>query len=193
MGRYYDIDKLAEMCRAKADTLIEGKEAFLYVAKWLELLPAADVVPKSEVENLEYTLLGVMHSVDKWLEGDELEQDEVNRAVTMREKTLRIVENAKAEPVREIFEKIERYLAQFSHIHRYAEEANAVTEEYANGDPVEMTSVWDACRLEHNGYDDYETMCKLQDNIGNIAKSSLLKELEGDFAVFKKKYTKGAD
>lgn len=39
MGRYYDIDRLAEMCRAKADTLIEGKEAFLYVAKWLDLLP----------------------------------------------------------------------------------------------------------------------------------------------------------
>lgn len=43
MPRYYDMDKLAEMLRAKADTLIEGKEAFLYVAKWLDLLPAADV------------------------------------------------------------------------------------------------------------------------------------------------------
>lgn len=41
---------------------------------------------------LEYTLLGVMHSVDKWLDGAELEQDEVNRAITMREKTLQIVE-----------------------------------------------------------------------------------------------------
>lgn len=43
--------------------------------------------------NLEYTLLGVMHSVDKWLDGEELEMDEVNRAITMREKTLQIVEN----------------------------------------------------------------------------------------------------
>lgn len=43
MARYYDMDKLADMLRAKADTLIEGKEAFLYVAKWLDLLPAADV------------------------------------------------------------------------------------------------------------------------------------------------------
>jgi hypothetical protein len=33
-----------------------------------------------------------MHSVDKWLDGKELEQDEVNRAATMREKTLQIVE-----------------------------------------------------------------------------------------------------
>ena len=44
MARYYDIDKLKEMIEAKADTLIEGKGAFLCVAKWLELLPPADVV-----------------------------------------------------------------------------------------------------------------------------------------------------
>lgn len=52
---------------------------------------------KSEVDKLEYTLLGVMHSVDKWLEGDELEKDEVNRAITMREKTLQLIETANAE------------------------------------------------------------------------------------------------
>ena len=91
--------------------------------------PAADVAPRSEVEtattkwaelyaesqskweeaytDLEYTLIGVMHSVDKWLEGDELKQDEVNRAATMREKTLRIVENAKRKVAREILEEIE--------------------------------------------------------------------------------------
>ena len=68
--------------------------------------PAADVAPKSEVDRLEYTLLGVMHSVDKWLDGEELEQDEVNRAATMREKTLRIIENAKSEVVREICREI---------------------------------------------------------------------------------------
>lgn len=43
------------------------------------------------------TLEGVMLFVDKWLDGDELEQDEVNRAATMREKTLRIVEKLTAE------------------------------------------------------------------------------------------------
>lgn len=47
---------------------------------------------EKEKSNLEYTLLGVMHSVDKWLDGAELEMDEVNRAITMREKTLQIVE-----------------------------------------------------------------------------------------------------
>lgn len=52
---------------------------------------------QTELRNAEYTLLGVMHSVDKWLDGKELQQDEVNRAVTMREKTLRIVEKLEAE------------------------------------------------------------------------------------------------
>lgn len=45
-----------------------------------------------EKNDLEYTLIGVMHSVDKWLDGEELKQDEVNRAATMREKTLQIIE-----------------------------------------------------------------------------------------------------
>lgn len=50
MARYIDADKLSEMIQHKADTLIEGKEAFLYVAKWLELIPGADVVERSECE-----------------------------------------------------------------------------------------------------------------------------------------------
>lgn len=49
MARYIDMDKLSKMIEAKADTLIEGKEAFLYIAKWLNLLPSADVVPKSDI------------------------------------------------------------------------------------------------------------------------------------------------
>ena len=52
---------------------------------------------KAENKDLFYKLEGIMHSVDKWLEGDELKQDEVNRAATMREKTLQIMEQQKAE------------------------------------------------------------------------------------------------
>ena len=52
---------------------------------------------KKENDDLFYKLEGVMLSVDKWLEGDELKLDEVNRAVTMREKTLQIIEQQKAE------------------------------------------------------------------------------------------------
>lgn len=57
MARYYDLDKLKELIEARADTLIEGKEAFLDVAKWLDLLPPADDVPKSEYEKLKKKLV----------------------------------------------------------------------------------------------------------------------------------------
>lgn len=67
-------------------------DCFMAFESDIDEIPAADDVPRAELDKLEYTLLGVMHSVDKWLDGDELEQDEVNRAITMREKTLRIVE-----------------------------------------------------------------------------------------------------
>ena len=50
MARYYDIDKLAAMIQAKADTLLPpGNMAFSSVVKWLDLLPAADVAPRAEV------------------------------------------------------------------------------------------------------------------------------------------------
>ena len=52
---------------------------------------------EEKVKNLEYTLIGVMHSVDKWLEGDELNQHEVKRAIRMREKVLQIIEKQQAE------------------------------------------------------------------------------------------------
>lgn len=58
MARYYDLNKLAEMIQAKADTLIEGKEAFLYVAKWLDKLPAADVVEVVRCKDCEHYLDG---------------------------------------------------------------------------------------------------------------------------------------
>lgn len=48
-------------------------------------------------KDLELKLIGVMHSVDKWLEEDELNDDEVNRAGTMREKVLKIIENLEDE------------------------------------------------------------------------------------------------
>lgn len=39
-------------------------------------------------DDLALMLEGVMLNVDKWLDGDELNQDPVNRAITMREKIL---------------------------------------------------------------------------------------------------------
>jgi hypothetical protein len=52
---------------------------------------------KAENDDLFYKLNGVMWFVDKWLDGDELEQDELNRAITMREKTLQITEEQQKE------------------------------------------------------------------------------------------------
>ena len=109
MARYIDANALLTDEMLHTIPFGSGKSSgrvIIFVDE-IEKLLIADVVPKSEVEKLEYTLMGVMHSVDKWLDGKELEQDEVNRAATMREKTLRIIENAKSEVAREIFEEIE--------------------------------------------------------------------------------------
>ena len=60
---------------------------------------AADAIEKLQAANneLECTLAGVMHSVDKWLAGDDFEHGEVQRAAIMREKTLQIIENLDAQ------------------------------------------------------------------------------------------------
>lgn len=52
--RYIDVDKLAEMIRAKGDTMLDGKQIFLYIAKWLEFLPPADVVEVVKCADCKY-------------------------------------------------------------------------------------------------------------------------------------------
>lgn len=139
MARYIDIDDFRKNAYY-ADTDLD-------IGVYLAEHGCADVVPKSEVDKLEYTLTGVMHSVDKWLDGDELEQDEVNRAITMREKTLRIIEElalknhqlkeeneylqsvvdglddfvlqVKQEVAREIFKEIEKLAYRFMNDNHY--------------------------------------------------------------------------
>ena len=61
----------------------------------------------AHINKLELTLEGVMWSVDKWLDEADYDKDEVKRALTMREKTLRIVEekDAEIERLREIIVK----------------------------------------------------------------------------------------
>ncbi len=196
MARYIDADKLLTDEKIHTLPIGCGKASgnIVVFVDDIEKMPTADVAPKSEVEKLnkEFDELAEEHS-DLIIEKDHLFDEvvrlrEVNSILTEAgQEWQKRYENL----AREIFEEIEKRLAMYSHIHKYAEEANKVTEEYADGSPVEMTSVWDACRLEHNGYDDYETMCQLQDNIGNIEKSRLLKEFEVDIAQLKKKYTEG--
>ena len=78
------VDDLVARLREATDSEdSKGAEGLIRVAK-----EAAEML-----ENQAYIILGVMHSVDKWLDGKELEQDEVNRADTMREKILRIIES----------------------------------------------------------------------------------------------------
>ncbi len=85
----YELKTSCEDCIAKCESY----------CKWKLLTNTLDLINRLKKENddLFYKLEGVMHSVDKWLEGDELKQDEVNRAITMREKTLQITEKQQAE------------------------------------------------------------------------------------------------
>ena len=72
-----------------------------------------DRIEKQLEEDLEYTLIGVMHFVDKWLEGDELTHHEVKRALIMREKVLQIIEEQQEEINKlktEIVEAIEKQI-----------------------------------------------------------------------------------
>ena len=61
------------------------------VGEMIQLMEYVVALGKKRDE-LELTLAGVMWNVDKWLDGDELNQDPVNRAITMREKILYLLE-----------------------------------------------------------------------------------------------------
>ena len=67
MARYYDLDKLSKLIEAKADTIIAGKEAMLYVAKWLNLLPAADVVEGVKCGQCKYYDCGRCNKHHIWI------------------------------------------------------------------------------------------------------------------------------
>ena len=92
------------------------------------------------------------------------------------------------ETAEKIFKHIGNHLKRYVHIHKYAENANKTKEEYADGTPVELNSVWEVITLHKNGYDTYEKMCELQDNIGYIQKSRLLQEFEKDFRIYAKQF-----
>ena len=51
MARYYDLNILAELIKARADMLIEGKQEYYHIAGWLDKLPSADV---AEVKHGEW-------------------------------------------------------------------------------------------------------------------------------------------
>lgn len=86
--------KVGEKCpRKKFIDLCNDGCVHLLMKQALDLINSQKAVN----DDLFLKLSGVMHSVDKWLEGDELNQDEVNRAIAMREKTLKIIEDKQSE------------------------------------------------------------------------------------------------
>lgn len=64
--RYIDADALAEMIRAKGDTMLDGKQIFLYIAKWLEFLPPADVVEVVRCRECKYCLHYVTPTLERY-------------------------------------------------------------------------------------------------------------------------------
>lgn len=101
------------------------------------------------------------------------------------------ISEAKAEAIREFAEKIDQLLNRYSHLHKYADKARESTEEYDDGTPIEMVSVYEVLSLEKWEMVDYETMSELQGNIETIAKERLLSELEKHFREIVKEMTEG--
>lgn len=96
-----DVMRALECCVRRECMPCPNKERRTGITECMECLmqDALAILREKDkrINELELTLAGVMWSVDKWLDGEELEQDEVNRAIKMREKTLRIVEEKDAE------------------------------------------------------------------------------------------------
>ena len=121
---------------------------------------------QEEIDRLTYNLWGVMHSVDKWLDGTELEQDELNRAVTMREKTLRIVEEKQAEIEALITgqETLQKYIAKAK-----AEAVKEFTERLKNKIKTE-------CNPYGKPTFDYDTSLAIMRYINNLVKENVNNE-----------------
>lgn len=100
--------------------------------------------------------------------------------------------NGYAKGVKEFAEKIDKHLKRYSNLHKHANEARHSIEEYADGTPMEMVSVWEVLSLQKWEMVEYETMNTLQDNIETIAKERLLTEFEKDFLLLVKEMV-GAD
>lgn len=142
-----------------------------------------DEVKTLERDIAEYWVCLDIDAVARELHKDGYRKLDDHAIMTLR-KAKGLEERTRKETAREILTKINNHLKRYAHIHKHAEEAKKSTEAYADGTPVEMESVWDVITLNKNGYDDYETMCKLEDNIRNLALSKLLQEFEKDFRLF---------
>ncbi len=110
-------------------------------------------------------------------------KEEVEKLMSATDK---VITEAKAEARKEFAEKTNELLKRYSHLHKRADEVRRSTEEYADGTPMEMVSVWEALSLKKWEMTDYENMNALQDNIETIAIERLLTEIEKDFKLLVK-------
>ena len=104
MARYIDADKLCEALKSMASVQYPDKQnTILGVVSSIENFPTADVVPKSEVDNLKVLL----EMKEKAYEGlKELYDTDTEALVKAREKT-------EVEVAREIFKEIETCMKNF--------------------------------------------------------------------------------
>lgn len=102
------------------------------------------------------------------------------------EKVCVAFKKAKTEAYKEFSDKVDEMLKRYAHLHKYADEARNTKEQYTDGTPMEMVSVWEVLSLKKWEMCDYETMNALQDNIENIEKSRLLSEIEKDFMLLRR-------
>ena len=94
--------------------------------------------------------------------------------------------------IKEFAEKVNELLERYSVIHENAEAATQDVIECDN-EIIEMQSVWDVHTLIKNEMSEYEEMYRLQDNIENIAKERLLKEIEKDLRLLIKEMTEESE
>lgn len=106
---------------------------------------------------------------------------------------IRSIKTCQIEAIKEFAEKITEVFLRYAHLHTYAEKSRTETIESAEGEKIEMQSVWDVLSLKKYEMAEYEEMSELQINIEIIAKEQLLTELEKDFRLLKKEMVGESD
>lgn len=119
------------------------------------------------------------------------EIEQLKEAYSVYEETTGL-KKVRAEAIKEFAEKIDQLLNRYSNLHKYADKVRHSMEDYPDGTPVKMVSVWEVLSLKKWEMVEYETMSELQGNIETIAKEFLLSELEKDFHLLIKEMTEDA-
>lgn len=127
-------------------------------------LANSDPSPSRE-EELDLTLAGVMHSVDKWLDGNDLVEHLVVRAATAREKVLKIIEELEQENARlterlnlcretlsQSLDKVVLQEAEIAHLTERLTEADRLLRKVYCGVIRDCNTYCRFCRAETGGF-----------------------------------------